>query len=146
MIPISKKIDQRHIIKSALDKPPADYSIYDNYFNVYSQIRKEDYLTVYATGAIINLDTESLDIRYKNLYIEVLPANRSANGTLEVIPEGNYLCVNFFPCNKDAQLVKLAASLAERNARPNLILQVDTFYDVVNYKNPLLEVQCLLEG
>jgi MerR family transcriptional regulator, activator of bmr gene len=140
-----KKLGKRHIIKSSLDRSPMDYSVYDNYFNVYSLIRRKGFLTVYATGTIIDIDLESLEIKYKNMYIEVLPANLSTNDPLDVIPEGNYLCVNFFQCNQEAQLAKLAASLVKMKARPNLILQVDTFYDVVNYKNPLAEVQCLLE-
>jgi DNA-binding transcriptional MerR regulator len=141
-----KKLDKRLIIKSSLEKPPMDYSVYDNYFKVYSLIRKEDLLTVYATGSIIDIDPESLDVRYKNMYIEVLPSCNSANDLLlDVIPEGDYLCVNFFQSNRDAQLAKLAASLSNKKVKPNLILQVDTFYDVVNYKNPLIEIQCLLE-
>jgi hypothetical protein len=52
---------------------------------------------------------------------------------------------NFFQGNKDAQLAKLAAPLSNLKVKPNLVLQVDTFYDVVNYKNPLIEIQCLLE-
>lgn len=140
-----KRLDRRRIIKSKLDKPPADYSVYDNYFKVYSLIRKKDLLTVYATGSIIDIDLDSLDVRYKNMYIEVLPANLCDDDLLDEIPEGNYLCVNFFQCNKDVQLAKLAAALAKMKTRPNLILQVDTFYDVVNYKNPLIEIQCLLE-
>lgn len=140
-----KKLARRQIIKSNLDKPPADYSVYDNYFKVYSLIRKEQLLTVYATGSVIDIDLDNLNIRYKNLYIEVLPANLCDKDLLDEFPEGDYLCVNFFQCNKDAQLAKLAASLAKMKAKPSLILQVDTFYDVVNYKNPLIEIQCLLE-
>jgi len=140
-----KKLDERHIIKSSLDRSPMDYTVYDNYFNVYSQIRRENFLTVYATGTVIDLDLESLDVRYKNMYIEVLPPNLPADALLEVIPGGDYLCVNFFQCDREVQLAKLAAALAKMNARPELILQVDTFYDVINYKNPLFEVQCLLE-
>jgi len=140
-----KNLDERHIIKSSLDRSPMDYTVYDNYFNVYSRIRRENFLTVYATGTVIDLDLESLDVRYKNMYIEVLPPNLPANALLEVIPGGDYLCVNFFQCDKEVQLAKLAAALVKMNTRPNLILQVDTFYDVINYKNPLLEIQCLLE-
>ena len=56
-----------------------DYSVYDNYFNVYSLIRREDFLTVYATGTIIDLDLENLDIKYNYMYIEVLPESLSAD-------------------------------------------------------------------
>jgi len=122
-----------------------DYSIYDKYLAVYNLIRKENFLTVYATGAILDFDFKSFDLKYNRLYVEVLPGNFSPENSLEELPAGHYLCVNFFPKNKEAQLKKLADSLEQLNVTPKLILQADTFYDVTNYKNPLVEIQCLID-
>lgn len=142
-----KRLNKRYIISAQLEKSPLDYDVFDKYFEVYNLIRKKNFLTVFATGTIITIDLESLDLKYKSMYVEVLPINLCSHDCIEEIPGGHYLCINYFQDNKEIQLRKIVSSLERLNLKPKLTLQVDTFYDVVNYKNKntLMELQCLFD-
>jgi len=139
-----RPIETRTIITRPCTTEPADERTYNIYFDVYNQIREKNLLSIYATGSIVSLGREGPALNYRAMFVEVLAPEEVQSPELSQLPAGDYLCVSYYQHTRTAQLSKIQAELDRLGRTPRLVVEADTFIDIVDYVNPLMELQILL--
>ena len=118
--------------------------IYDAFWHLYQEIRNRNLATLYATGYIVELGNENEEsLTYKKIYVEAEEKENCQTVSLETLPKGEYLCVNYRIENKKAQMAKLHQAVREKGRTPRLCVELDTYTNVIRWDNPLQEMQVL---
>lgn len=139
-----RHMDAREVLMRHCETDPFHEDTYERYLKIYSEIRESHLSTIYATGSIVDFNTDSLQLDYKNIYVEVYKSELSLETQLDVVPAGDYMCINYYYSERQSQIEKMARELQRKKIVPKLVIEADTFLDIIQYENPLMELQILI--
>ncbi len=124
------------------NEPNTDEAIISFYY-LYKEIRSLDLLTFHEAGFVVNLsDSPSEPLQYSKIYYDVWYEETRQDISWNSLPSGDYLCVNYRAHNRLLQIEKLKQALIAENLKPTLALEVETNNDVLEFADPLYELQC----
>ncbi|ATW26370.1 MerR family transcriptional regulator [Candidatus Formimonas warabiya] len=139
-----RDMEDRAVIMRPCSTEPTHDDTYRIYFDVYKEIRKNKLFTIYATGSQVQIDPAAKLLQYTNMFVEVYH-DASSKVELQTLPKGRYICINYRRHNREQQINKLLHALKEYNITPVFAIEADTFVDIVDLSDPLMEIQVLTD-
>ena len=139
-----REFEERTVMIRDCTTPPTAEATYLKYFEIYKKIVQNKLITIYETGSVVQLGQENNAVQYEKVFVIVSFFKDSIPVETQTFPKGKYLCVNYNADNRAEQLGKLKQTLEQNSLQPKLIIEADTFVDVLDYSNPMMELQVLL--
>lgn len=135
---------ERTVLTRECETQHDDEDTHLKYLDIYKEIVRNGLVTIYQTGSVADIDIEKGTLEYRKIFAEVHFSEDSIPIPTERLPGGSYICVNYFAGNREKQIGKLTRYLKENKLSPKLVVEAETFLDVLGCSNPLMELQVLL--
>lgn len=135
---------ERTVLTRKCTTPHDNENTHLAFLDIYKEIMRHNLITIYETGSIVSIDPGSAELTYQRIFTEVSLFDDSNPVPIETLPSGRYLCVNYYIRHREGQIEKLCSYLERNHLSPRLVIETETFADLLGNNDPMMELQALL--